>query len=722
MNELYYNPESLNALERYMGLVHYAAEQGMAQEPWLLGLLEQLNLYGEKGNKDMEDKIFQAIRDKSIARDAASSLYIFEKPHSTLLPHEGVNLGRIFSVSSNNKIIDEDEPVIFKYPLPWLTQHVILPAKQGAGKTSLVANAVCSLARDTNEPVRVELIEFEKEDFKHLSLHEKKIEVYRPYDGSLILDINTVPPYTHPRAWANISSNIVEKSLGLPDGARRIYKIAYRNMQERYGVVESKPYPQYCGWLGELYEEVGRLANVHHATKSTLMMRLKECIETLGEKALGYGNENNLEQEETPGFYNYILHELDYSYRVLFLNLRLNRRLESRIGAMAQGYKPILALEIIDESKALLSDPTNRFFFNRLEATRGARIGIWFITQTSDIQKDALNACSLKILGKMDANEIYKLAPSLRLTDRKQIQWVADNLQQRFFIVRTDNGLYTKPFLIKVDDIQLVNSQAIIKPPEQRTSEPSVAKTTLVTDGSVSQPILSRPLPFSDIEMAYLGLFSSVWPALPITEYDHFVKINDCIGVGRSTGDRVRKKFLENGIIDLVLINAGGRIKKFNIPWVTQKGREFIPSEEASIPSLGVGAGIAHTYKCKLIGCILQKDDYVVDYDKAFTVKDSKYFVDVSAAKTNYSIAIEVEESLKHDIDAIRHNIKKCIEIGFNEVYLVLPTTSICNQVKHLQAEFNVKCVTLSHFIKLQPDLWQKIIEYNQRTVKRKEG
>lgn len=717
MPEIFYNPDSHNAFERYMGLVQYAAEQGMGQDQWFLEILEQLNLYGDKGNRELEDKIFQAIRDKSLSRETNSSLYIFEKPPTGFLPKGGVDFGSIYSVLSNNKIIDEG--IIFKCPLRWFPQHIIQAGKQGSGKTCFAGKVIDSLARNITEPYRIDLIEFEKEEFKYLEPYlnqcGKKIQIHRPYDGTLNLKkLTTVPPYTHPRTWANITASIVEKSLGLPDGARRLYKIAYRTLQEKYGAVAPLPQPQYCGTLKEIYEEIGRLTNVHHATKSTLMMRLKECMETFGDEAPGCNHKNNVDQEDDSGFHNYILHELDYPYKLLYLNCHLNYHLESRIGAMAQGYEPPLAIEIIEEAKALLSDPDSRFFFYRLEATRGVHICMWFITQTSDIQKDALNACSLKILGKMDANEIYKLAPSLRMTDRRQIQWAADNLQQRLFIVRTDNGAFTKPFLVKAEEMNLVRPQ-IVKPPQQIES-----LVVPPPDNNATRLTPDKPSPLSSIEMEYLRLFI-IWPPLPITEYDRVVKINDSVGVGRSTGDRVRKKFIENGLIEIVLIKAGGSIKKFGIPWVTQKGKELLPSEIAPFPSLGIGAGIAHSYKSRLIGFILREEGYIVDYDRAFVINDTKCFVDVAATKagTNHTIAVEVEESLKRDINSVLGNLEKCIALGFDKIYVVFPSKSICEKVKReiqtvLKQHPQVQCVTLSYFIELRPNLWKRIVEYTQ--------
>ena len=271
-------------------------------------------------------------------------------------------------------------------------------------------------------------------------------------------------------------------------------------------------------------------------------MRLKECIDTFGEESFKCGSENTGEKDKSISFNNYILRELDYPYRLLYLNYRLNYLLESQIGAMAQGYQPDLIIVIIEEAKSLLSDPSNRFFFNRLEATRGARIGMWFITQTSEIQKDALNACSLKIIGKLDYNECSKLAPSLRMNPR-QIKWAEDNLQQKYFIARTDNGPYTKPFIIKSDEIELVKPQ-LIKPIEQKQDSPIVLPTQTK---NIEIPKDIGPSPLTAIEMEYLKLLATIWPALPITGYDHFVEMNDLVGIGRSTGDRIRKKFLTNG-------------------------------------------------------------------------------------------------------------------------------------------------------------------------------
>ena len=107
MPEGFYDPNNRNAFERYMQLVRYAAEQGMSNEGWFLRMLEQLNLFGVKGNLKLEDKIFQTLHDKAIARDANSAIYIFEKPSLGASPTDGVSFGKVFAVLDNNILIDD---------------------------------------------------------------------------------------------------------------------------------------------------------------------------------------------------------------------------------------------------------------------------------------------------------------------------------------------------------------------------------------------------------------------------------------------------------------------------------------------------------------------------------------------------------------------------------------------------------------------------------------
>ncbi len=181
-----------------------------------------------------------------------------------------------------------------------------------------------------------------------------------------------------------------------------------------------------------------------------------------------------------------------------------------------------------------------------------------------------------------------------------------------------------------------------------------------------ANPNQNAPLPMELLE--YLKSIARK-PFLNATERDKSQ------GVTASKGNNIRKKFIQQGLVNPISINPGsGRGRSFQLLELTEEGLDLLRQFGVK-PSAGHGRGrLAHRWWCRTISEWLKSQGV-----KSVIEDDSLGArVDISATTENQKIAIEVEMSSGHELE----NVKKDLRAGFSQVVSLVKEPAAVQLVK----------------------------------------
>ena len=142
---------------------------------------------------------------------------------------------------------------------------------------------------------------------------------------------------------------------------------------------------------------------------------------------------------------------------------------------------------------------------------------------------------------------------------------------------------------------------------------------------------------------------------------------NDALGLSASTGQRTKTWVLDEGLVNEVSINRGGRGQQFKLLELTTAGREAL-AEFGVTPAAGLGrGGVAHQWWVNAIA------EWLKEQGLKPRIEDdsSGVRVDLSYRAGNRHVAVEVETSRGH----IFENISKDLGAGFDSVVTLLDET-----------------------------------------------
>jgi hypothetical protein len=567
------------------------------------------------------------------------------------------------------------------------------------------------------------IIEFAKEEVKRLYTILKRMGkslITMNWRTCLKFNILEVPRGVPPQNWIRGASAVMNDSFHLPEGGRRLLAKAITSLYTRNGILAgSENYPDIYDLMAEVKTIKGE--EIHPATKKSVLERLSSLIEGLGQNTLGYQKGYPIEQLEKM-IINVQLEGMDFLEKCLIMNYYTTAALERRI-ANPNGSPPLLVA--FEEAKALIcrqrestpDGPTH--FTEKVEYVRGGNMRFLFVTQETNISKTVRNATALKIVGVLDHQELSNIAGSLSMTN-EQITWFAEKAERRMFVGKANFGSFRKTFLFRAEELQIPDEvdegeidagsrEALDKLPvvpsprfvhkpieiipaimEEHTS----ATHEPLTESKKNTEILSSG------ENDYLMAIDT-YPEEQITWYDAVA------GMGRGKGQKTRESLLRKKLIEIHLVQTGGR-KSYNIASITEFGAKFLPpgANVKCNHKLNRG-GFVHNHKCNRIEEYFVKGLFITDREKDYCIDGDTFYVDIVATATNgmEKVAVEVQESTGN----LRDNIEKCLKIGiFTKILIVLPTKK---DVKENQLELadllikhpNVELCTLSRFISEEP-------------------
>lgn len=229
---------------------------------------------------------------------------------------------------------------------------------------------------------------------------------------------------------------------------------------------------------------------------------------------------------------------------------------------------------------------------------------------------------------------------------------------------------WQKPFLVRFPLFQVSKYPEPRRRSRETVRTDSLQRTVEESDSALKERI--RPLPSSErrenkisgITMEERNFLSDIaeYPLSTITE--RYARL----GLSVHKANSIKQKLLEKGLIGQEKI----RVPEGNVTLLklTHDGRDLLASWGIKVNSLPKNASLEHEYYKELVAREYRSKGY--DVEKEVPIGEGKA-VDLVATKGDDRIAIEVETG-KSDI---KGNVRKCKEVGFDEVVTIHTKTSM---------------------------------------------
>ncbi len=324
---------------------------------------------------------------------------------------------------------------------------------------------------------------------------------------------------------------------------------------------------------------------------------------------------------------------------------------------------------------------------------RGSGKGLGVIVQTMQgLSKRLLPNLATKIMGRLGSHDDYARLGADLAMNPSQIEWARRKLKPGMFVVQVSEGDWREPCLISVpllnmsnivsdeeaaESVRALDSLPVVPAPEYDKWEPqhiihAITPTTKKEEkGSQDEDGSTPRNPNAPLPMELLEYLKSIArkPFLNATQRDEHN------GVTASKGNTMRKKLIQQGLVNPISINPGsGRGTSFQLLELTEKGLDLMRQFGVK-PSAGHGRGrLAHRWWCHTISEWLKSQGV-----KSVIEDDSLGArVDISGTTGNQKIAIEVEQSRGHELE----NVKKDLQAGFSQVVSLVEEPGAVQRVK----------------------------------------
>ena len=589
-----------------------------------------------------------------------------------------------------------------------LAAGILLCAGTGAGKSFLIVWLLVQIvAADLVHPCQVWVSDMYRTQMRNLRPLFRQLGrdliVLRPQDWKW----NPLKPDGYdPRIHLNMFVDIFVRRLGLPPRARITLQQAVHSLYTKYGIWNGRSDAAPC--LPEVYDWVWDApASVSHPlARDAILDRLGGFITDVGPKSVAYRvgyRASSLSKHSTV----FEMRRATDQGSKIFLESHLFALLQREM-ELGNWNAPLDLMTFFDDGQRLFDSAQPNYRSDGLQygsgsvgemnpmeelasITRGGGKGLVVATQSMfGLSRRLTPNLATKIMGRCSFSDAIRLGQDMSMT-REQIEDSQRRLKPGMFVVQVSDGDRREPCLISVpllpmpnvvgdeeaaESVKALDYIQTVPAPEYENWEPQhiIHAITLTKkkskdsqDKDSSTPKHSNaPLPMELLE--YLKSIARK-PFLNATQRD------ESEGVTASKGNTIRKKLIQQGLVNPISINPGsGRGRSFQLLELTEKGLDLMSQFDVK-PSAGHGRGrLAHRWWCHTISEWLNsRGGKSVIEDDSLGAR-----VDISATTGNQKIAIEIEMSRGHELE----NVKKDLQAGFSKVVSLVEEPAAVDRVK----------------------------------------
>lgn len=675
--------------DQFLRDLKWVTEHDVLDNPLMQNLARAIALGAE--DKEIEDIWQEQLQARKMAH-VVGQIPQFRKSRL----HEGeINFGK-------DVLSGEDVRV----PLQWLAAGVLLCGGTGAGKTLFLVWLVLQIvAANPLHPCRVWISDMYRTQIRNLIPLFRQIGhdllVYGPRDWKW----NPLEPDgCDPRIHLNMIVDTLVRRLGLPPRARITLQQAIHYLYDKYGIWNGRS--DAAPVLPEIYEWVYNApASVSHPlARDAILDRLGGFIMDVGPKQVAY----RVSHKASDLAKHSIVFEMrgaSEQVKRIFLESHLFAVLQHE---MEKGNfnSPLDLFMVVDDAQRFVDSAQPNYRsddfqygigeMNPMEelasVIRGGGKGMCVVTQSMvGLSRRLTPNLATKIMGRSSSfSDALRLGQDMGM-NREKIEDCQKILKPGRFVVQVSEGDWREPCLISVpllnmpnvvsdeeaaESVKALDYIPTVAASEYENWQPQHIRSAIIPKkkkkkDSQGEDGSTPSNPDAPLAMELLEYLKSIArkPFLNATERD------ENIGVTASKGNTIRKKFIQQGLVNPISINPGsGRGRSFQLLELTDEGLDLLRQFGVK-PSAGHGRGkLAHRWWCHTIS------EWLNSRGVKSVIEDDSLGarVDISVMTGNQRIAIEVEMSRGHELE----NVKKDLRAGFSQVVSLVKEPAAVQRVK----------------------------------------
>jgi len=487
--------------------------------------------------------------------------------------------------------------------------------------------------------------------------------------GMKNLRINLLDPQcSEPSLYANVCSEFITLSLGLPPVAKLILKICITSLYEKFGLFTNPDAEPPV--LSKLIDEIKQFDG-NKAAKEAILIRLQALL--VNKRQIFSIRRGFRVNELAQKIIVWEFDGLETQYQNLFVSYLLSNLFAHRVANPSKD----LVVVALDEASRLYSKKAEAanegpsYIATMTSVIRSMYIALFVWTQTCyDLSNSIIANSGIKIMCRVGSAADYDTFGRAMGLTSQQIQWCKTNLGIDTQVIKMGFG-WMEPFLNKSPNIRIPDN---ITDMEVRQSVqqlldmiPKPGKPTLLLTKSTTQGTNSKKSnkDNSDLTSDEKSLLNQIRnnPQVPSATIHYKMA-----GLSTKRATAARQGLLTKSLIKEVALESGKR------------GAASMFLEVVTNTSAGRLGNSLHNYLRRKAEDWYLAQNCKTEIEKSFLVNGQRRFVDLVVTWPDgkaEAVEIETEDTLR-----VLGNIQKNILIGFDAISVLTPNRKVREAIK----------------------------------------
>jgi len=483
------------------------------------------------------------------------------------------------------------------------------------------------------------------------------------------LRVNLLDPQgSEPSLYANVCSEFITLSLGLPPVAKLILKICITSLYEKSGLF-TNPNAEPPA-LSELIDEVKQFDG-NKAAKEAILIRLQALL--VNKRQIFSIRRGFRISELAKKIIVWEFDGLETQYQNLFVSYLLSSLFAHRVANPSKD----LVVVALDEASRLYSrkaEAANEgpsYIAMMTSVIRSMHIALLVWTQTChDLSNSIIANSGIKIMCRVgSATDYDAFGRAMGLTSQ-QIQWCKTNLGIGTQVIKMGFG-WMEPFLNRspniripdnVTDAEVRQSMQQLLDTVPKSGKPTLLFTKSTTQGTSSKKGNKDNSGLTADEKSLLDQIRNN-PQVPSATIHYKMA-----GLSTKRATAAKQDLLTKGLIKEVVLESGKR------------GAASMFLEVVTNTSAGRLGNSLHNYLRRKAEDWYLSQSCKTEIEKSFLVNGQRKFVDLAVTWPDgrtEAVEIETEDTLR-----ALGNIQKNILIGFDAIFVLTPNRKVREAIK----------------------------------------
>jgi hypothetical protein len=565
-----------------------------------------------------------------------------------------------------NVILGKNDGGVSCYDSRYAPSHLLGVGATGVGKTVFLVFLLLQYLPIASGLWIFDLVKRELRGFKRLASRAKREVIVCRHEN---LRINLLDPQgSEPSLYANVCSEFITLSLGLPPVAKLILKICITSLYEKSALFTNPDAEPPV--LSELIDEVKQFHG-NKAAKEAILIRLQALL--VNKRQIFSIRHGFRVSELATKIIVWEFDGLETQYQNLFVSYLLSNLFTHRVANPSRD----LVVVALDEASRLYSrkaEAVNEgpsYIATMTSVIRSMHIALFVWTQTCyDLSNSIIANSGIKIMCRVGSAADYDTFGRAMGLTSQQIQWCKTNLCVGTQVIKMGFG-WMEPFLNHSPNIRIPNNvtDAEVHQSVQQLLDmvPKPGKPTLLLTKSTTQGTNSKKgnKDNFDLPVDEKSLLNQIRnnPQVPSATMHYKMA-----GLSTKRGTAAKQMLLTKGLIKEVALESGRR------------GAASIFLEVLTNTSTGRLGNNLHNYLRRKAEDWYLSQNCKTEIEKSFLVNGQRRFVDLAVTwPDGRTEAVEIETE---DSSRALGNIRKNILIGFEAISILTPNRKAREVIK----------------------------------------